>query len=378
MPLSIQEMVSTVKNDKYKELSEMVQRQLERGIFDYTECNVFGTGVEQEQRGYQPMGQDDAKNIAETLKTVPLTKLFKEFLAKSSSTGISGAAYLIPTKIYQIMQEYATIPDIINDVSMTVIPADQIPGATLTVDIAQGGSYKPKVFSSGGKIPEEEIAYVHATLDFTQPWGVNFNIGNDLIEDSQFNLIEQHIRMAGTEMGQYSTEQILAVMALTTDGDGTLNTTATGADTTTLTDISEAISKNEVDQFTPDRLLCCDHVVMDALMGDNTLSPYAINYHDNAVKLSPDFMCLGLQWIRCNSTSLWTEGAHTGGEASGMPTNCISYVFSKGYGYLSGRKRWLRIENYSNPVEDLVGAVVSARQDTVSVYDDSVCKVSET
>ncbi len=373
MPLSIQEMVSTVKNDKYKELSEMVQLQLDKGIFDYDEYNVFGTGTLQEQYGYTPMGQDDAKNIAETLKTVPLPRLLKEFLAKSSTTGIGGAAYLIPTKIYQIMQEYSTEPDIINDISMTVVPADQIPGATLNVDIAKRGSYKPKKFSSGGKLPEEEIAYVQATLDFTAPWGINFNIGNDLIEDSQFNLIEQHIRMAGNQMGQYSTEQILTVMASTSDGDGTLNTEAGGADTTTLLDLRNAVDTIIDDEHKPDRFLSLSHVIFDALSGDDTYTHYAQNWHDNMITLpagGPINMPFTLQWIRCESTSLYTS-------ASSLPTNCISYVFCKGFSYISGRKRWLRIENYSNPVMDLVGAVVSARQDTVSVYDDSVCKITE-
>jgi hypothetical protein len=374
--LSIQEMVTKTK-DNYKELSETVKAYQEKGIFDYDECNIFGTGTFQQEHDYTEMGREDAKNIVESLREVPLRKLIREFLAKSSSTGIQGAAYLIPLKIYQICAEYASIPDILPEVSMTVIPADQIAGATHQIDIAVEGSYKPKVGSSGAKKPEEEIAYTKATLDFTQPWYINFNIGNDLIEDSQFNLIEQHIRLAGTEMGQYSTTAVLAVMASTNDGDGTLNGVAGGSDTTTLTSIANAITAVEIDQFTPDRLLCCDHVMMDALIGDTTVAPYAQSYHDAGVKLQPQMPILGLQWIRCNSSSLWTAGTHNSSTETNFPTNALSYVFCKNYSYISGRKRWLRIENYSDPVRDLVGAVISARQDTVSVYDDSVCKITE-
>jgi len=369
--LSLQEIVEKTKgHEKNKELVEMVQMQLEKGYFDYDEANIFGTGILQEEYGYQPMGQEDAKQISETLKEIPLTRLIKEFLAKSGSTGISGAAYLIPTKIYQVMQEYAAINDIINDVSMTVIPADQIPGATLNVDIAVGGSYKPKVFSSGGKLPEEEIKYTQATLDFTKPWGINFNIGYDLIEDSQFNLIEQHVRMAGAQMGQYSTEQILAVMSSTNDGDGTMNTQTAGADTTTLAHLRSAIDQIIVDEFVPDTFLAPSHVMADAIAQDTTYTSYAGNFHDNIIYLKEP-LPWSLSYIRCESSSLWTE-------SSGLPTNCISYVFAKNYAYISGRKRWLRIENYSDPVRDLTGAVISARQDTVSVYNDSVCKISET
>ena len=55
-----------------------------------------------------------------------------------------------------------------------------------------------------------------------------------------------------------------------------------------------------------------------------------------------------------------------------------SYVIDKDYALLSGRKRWLRIENYSDPVRDLVGATVTMRQDSVTVYNDSICRIRET
>ena len=37
----------------------------------------------------------------------------------------------------------------------------------------------------------------------------------------------------------------------------------------------------------------------------------------------------------------------------------------------------LRIENYSDPVRDLVGATITCRQDSVTVYNDSICKITE-
>jgi hypothetical protein len=374
--LSLQEMVTTTK-DKYKELSETTQKCLDKGFFDYDEYNIFGTGALQQEYGYTPMAQDDANNIMETLKNVSLTKLIKEFLAKSSTTGIGGAAFLIPVKIRQTMGEYAVQRDIINDVSMAVIPAEEIGGATHDVIYASRGYYKPKPFSSGGKLPEEEIAYGKVTLDFTAPFGTHFNIGNDMIEDNQFNLIEQHVRMAGATMGSYSTSLVLTVMASTSDGDGTLLTSTGGTDTTTLTDVADAIAKIEVNEYTPDRFLACDHVLMDALIGDPTMAIYANEYHNAGLKLSPDFTALGLKWIRCNNTALWTSGTHATSSETVMPTNVITYVFCKDYSYISGRKRWLRLEHYSDPVRDLVGAVISARQDTCSLYDESVCKITE-
>ena len=376
---SLQEMIASGKayspQDAIAKSKDITGKQIQefalnKGFFDWDEYNLWGTGIMQETYSEQRLGQEDAYRIYNTVKALPLPFMLKEFLAKSSTTGIGGAAYLIPAKIYQVMAEYAAVPDIIEKVSSTVIPADQIPGATLLVNIAVGGSYKPRKGSSGAKKPEEEVAYTQATLDFSYPWYINFNIGNDLIEDSQFNLIEQHIRLAGDQIGQFSTEEILTVMASTTDGDGTLNTEAGGADTTTLLDLRNAYDTIIDDEFVPDSFIALSHVLFDAIGGDTTYTAYANEYHNNMIYLRAP-MPFGLTYQQCESASLYTA-------ASSLPTNCISYVYTKPKSYISGRKRWLRIENYSDPVRDLTGAVVSCRQDTISMYDDSVCKITET
>ena len=54
-----------------------------------------------------------------------------------------------------------------------------------------------------------------------------------------------------------------------------------------------------------------------------------------------------------------------------------SVVFTKASALLSGRKRWLRIENYAEPIKDLVGATVSFRQDSVTIYDDAIAPYTE-
>jgi len=56
---------------------------------------------------------------------------------------------------------------------------------------------------------------------------------------------------------------------------------------------------------------------------------------------------------------------------------CKTVVFEKAYALLTGRKRWLRIEKYSDPIRDLIGATVTARQDSVTVYDDSISVLTE-
>jgi hypothetical protein len=368
--MGLQETQALFEKPEYKDIAETYKSMKSKGIFDYDEINIFGTGEIQREQRVQSMGQDDAAKLAETVKNIPLTHLIKEFLAKGSTTGIGGAGYLIPVKIYQTLNTYAGIEDVISDVSMAVLPASEIPGSTMDVDIAVGGSYKPHAISSGGKQVEEEIKFTKATLDFgpINTWGINFNIGNDLIEDSQFNMIDLHVRMAGQEMGKYSTTKVLEVMASTTDGDGTLNTKSASEDACTMGEIWDAVQTNLVDEFRSNRILAPSEL-LKLTFSDTTYSAYAPDFHNASIKLQM-VNFFGLDWIRCEHPSLWTETSH-------LPTDCIGYVFSKEYSYLSGRKRWLRMENYSDPVRDLVGATITARQDTVSIYNDSVCKISE-
>jgi hypothetical protein len=370
--IGFQKIQEIYQKPEYKDLRAHIKSDRDKGYYQYDEANIYGIGHDQQNRKIPKLKKADMKAIAETVKNIPFPMLAREFLAQSGTAGIGGAYYLVPTKIYQILQTYASPRDIINDVSMTVIPAGEIPGSTLDIDIAKGGSYLPHKTTSGAKAPEEELGFSKATLDFTNTETINFNIGNDLIEDTpQLNLIETHIRMAGAECGKRSSTLVLAVMATSNDGDGTLNAEAAGADTTTAQDLQNAIQMVLVDEFIPDTLLAPSHVVWDAIVADTTFIDTGQGDDIRVPYLKGgDGGLFAVKWVRVEHPSLWTE-------ASDLPTNCISYVFAKDYAYISGRKRWMRIENYSDPLRDLVGAVISFRQDTVSIYNDSITKISE-
>ena len=381
--MGFQKINEILEKPDYKSILETVQYPKNKNYFDYEEYNIYGTGYMQQgtRDAYHvdSMKLDDANAIAEMVRTTSFPMLAREFLAQSGTTGIGGAAYLVPLKIFQTLQTYASPADIISDVSATVLPASEIPGSSLDITIAKRGSYAPKYSTSGATANEEELGFAKATLSFSKTISVNFNIGNDLLEDTpQLSLIDTHIRMAGQEMGKKSTTEVLAVMASTSDGDGTLNTVTASADSTTFAQIAQAVDKIEVDEFRPDRLLAMRHVMVDAVMADTTYFPSgSVSSYRDTIAKAQDPGLFGLQWIRCDHASLFTAGTHATSSATESPTNCISYVLTKDSSYISGRKRWMRIENYSDPIRDLQGAVISSRQDTVSIYDDSVCKISE-
>jgi HK97 family phage major capsid protein len=362
--ISIQEMVN-----KTETTAKQVKEQLEHGFFDYQHTNLWGTGYDQDPR--DRVKPAVVKEVWDTVKNAPL----REFLAKSGTTGIAGAAYLIPTKIYQVMYDSSVEADVVADISMAVVPAEQIGGTTMNVDIAVDESYLPKKYSSGGAMPTETIQTTQATLDFSTPWGINFKITNDLIEDAQFDVIEMHLRNAGREMGEYASNEALTVLKTATDGDGTVNTGTTGdANETkwlgaTTFDIVDALNANFTDGYVSDTCVLTHGAALHSVFSTSGLV-------GNDSALWNSYMMGGWPTQMGGMNIVYSDVNTLTNSKVG--DNLITIVFDKDYALLSGRKRWLRIENYSDPIRDMVGATITARQDSVSVYNDSICVMTET
>lgn len=361
--LSITEM-----RDKTEPTLKQVKEQLEHGYFDYNETNLWGTGYKQEPK--DRLKPAIVKEVWDTIKAAPL----REFLGHVGSTR-AGAAYLIPTKIYQIMYDSAVEADIVADISIAMIPAEQIGGNTMNVDIAIDESYLPKKYSSGGAMPTETIATEQATLDFSTPFGINFKITNDLIEDAAFDVIEMHLRNAGREMGEFASNEALIVMKASTDGDGTVNSGATGnADETKFTggttnDILTAMNGNLTDGFVSDTCVLTHSAALHSVFNTSGLVGNDSELYNKFIVGGWPTQMAGMNIVYSDVSTLTNSKAGT---------DLVTIVFDKDYALLSGRKRWLRIENYSDPIRDMVGATITARQDSVSIYNDSVFVMTET
>jgi len=359
--------------EKTKETGKKVEAILDNGYFDYDEVNIFGTG--QGLRGgheQTPIKEGDANQIMETLRAVPLGNLVKKLrLSEVLMPGLAGANNLVPTKIYQVMYDSAVQADICADISITMIPAEQLPGNQVKVDIAVDNSYVPHKYMAPGAQPTETIQTAQATLDFSTPFGINFQITNDLIEDSQFNLVEMHLRDAGREMGEFASNEAVKVLDTATDGDGTLNTEAGGSNTTTLLDVLNAIDANLQDGYISDTFLTSHHQMYGEIIKDTTYSQDATGFRDELIREGYPTRLLGMNVIYSEVTQLAQSAAGVAYQA------LDSLVFAKDYALVTGRKRWLRIEKYSDPIRDLVGATITCRQDSVTIYNDSICQIRE-
>lgn len=337
--------------DKTVEQRRQLRRALGSGIFHPSEASIFNN---QKPADYYA--------LKESIRNISLA----EFLAKSGTTGIAGAAYLVPDKLHDTLIFYSKETDKVPVISAVV--AERWEGGDLKVPIVNDETYKPKEFSSGGSIAVETVETMLPTLKPIS-FGINIAIGHDLVEDGAWDMIEFHSRQAAKAMGEKATSLALTVLKAASDGWGTKNTAASGDSQetkwmgATTAGISEAIDQNLDDNWISNTIVTVgeawSHSISETLPVGSTYMP-----------VKPGFT----HCVNDMDILLHTKASDIYTSSTRMDT----IVFDRNNALLSGRKRWMQIENYGNPVADLSGAVVTARQDSVTLYDDCIFVIVET
>jgi len=165
--------------------------------------------------------------------------------------------------------------------------------------------------------------------------------------------------------------------ATTYSVDGAYNTVSSGGATTLdWTDIMEAEGANATDGFTSDVAIIPPH-------GPQTLLVGAAGYPQDlnaAMKIdlkgNPITNINGIDIVRVKHITTADTPAAVQWYSGLYSTSWHALVLNKTSGIQTVRKRWLKIENYSDPIKDLVGAVVSARQGHLVAYADACCVIS--
>jgi hypothetical protein len=215
------------------------------------------------------------------------------------------------------------------------------------------------------------------TLNFANLYTVNFRITNDLLEDSQFDLVALHVQEAGRQVGEKASDLAITVLGTGTDGDGTMNATnSTTANTSkwydataTTDDVMDSIAANAADGFTSDTLVTTHHSMVGAILQTTGIGA------GNEAEAYNNFMLNGWPTKLGPLNVVYNDGSWISHALAF--TTCHNIICSKNYSMVSGRKRWMRLEKYSEPVKDLTGAVISFRQDSKTIYNDSICLYSE-
>jgi len=206
-------------------------------------------------------------------------------------------------------------------------------------------------------------------------FGIRPEINNELIEDANWDVLELHLRRGAQEMGKFASNIFLGDLITCSDGDGTQNTeTSNTANETDLVDLAEGWNENAQDGYISDTVILAPEPLTD-ILSDATVSAYSDSFHTRALTDSPlvwgNFMGMNLVLV------IGMNESYAGTGALYLGSKWTTFVLNKANAMLTVRKRWLKIENYSKPIQDLVGASITARQDQISVQNDASCEITE-
>ena len=322
--------------------------------FNYKETNL-----------YMGLKRSVEKELRASIHRIPL----HEFLIST----LAGSNYLVADKLADILYRAAQPQDLATLLSADVINGWE--GGDLDVDITDRHSLKARRSGSGGSTSPRTPTTSQATLS-----PVSFNAAlisdSSVIEDTPYALVEWHVRQAAYAIAAYSNDLVLDVLKTATDGVGTVNSGATGdLDETKLTggvttDVALTLRKLGDDEWVPDTMVTTPEswghsISMQAQPTGWDNTPPSPGFHNR----------LGNIDVAFSTSPILHDSTDTRGSAF---TECVTVVFDRSAAILTGRKRWMLIEDFVNPMEDLEGAVVSSRQDTVSLYDDAIFVLTET
>jgi hypothetical protein len=161
--MSLQEMNEKIA--KKEGPADAIREQLDRGYFDPYEYDVLSA--------WRSLPKEDNAKFYNTIRSIPLRDMLaaatpnargyvnpvlKEFLASSGTTGIAGAYYLIPVKLWDEMQTEAANADVVGAISKNLFGPEAIPGTTMKVDYAVDNQYIVNESSSGANCTDRNHA----------------------------------------------------------------------------------------------------------------------------------------------------------------------------------------------------------------------------
>jgi hypothetical protein len=350
---SIQECVSKTET-QLKNIREYMDS---RGYFDPYECNLF-VGV---KRSVQ-------REIMETFKTASLKEILDSTQYSTGALGAQGMHYLVPTyvsmKLYQAMSAVDIAPAVSADVPQNQT-GDKI-YINAIVNALAGRSGYGGFSTSGLKINNAEAKMERYTCPIA--------ISNDMVEDNSYNIMQSCIDGAGRAMAKQSNDKICSVLKRTagTTGYGTKTTEAAGADTTTPANVATCaaeVAAGEIGcgMFRPNLIVTSHEVWNDALI---TTAGHPEVMHPRTPMY--DAWYGGYDVVLVNSSQMG------GAVASNRLPDAVTIILEKELGIVTARNNWLRIENYSDPVKDLAGAVVSGRMGVGELVDSAIGVLTET
>ncbi|MBX5327604.1 MAG: phage major capsid protein [Candidatus Bathyarchaeia archaeon] len=207
--------------------------------------------------------------------------------------------------------------------------------------------------AEGAEIPVGTEDYDSVTLT-PKKYGVRPLISREMVEDSEWDVIEYQLAEAGRAMADLETEKIVSQMI----SDAGNSVAAGTGGTLSYGDVVNIVKECLIDGYTPDALAIHPSELADLLK--DTAIQKAMEWGGEAVAPSGQIArLLGMQVL----------------VSTKVPSGTALVVDSKHAGVLFIR-RDITAEDYEDPVKDLAGVAVTARWAYTTLRADAIGKVT--
>jgi len=283
-------------------------------------------------------------------------KKIQEYI--STDDGTAGTL-LIPKLIMPTLIEEVDKNLIPRELAASVWGPNQIKGSSFTVNLESEGTLDIREVGEGAEIPLDAMGFT--TVTFTPvKYGVAIRITREMMEDSQFELLQRNIRTAGRRFAENETKLILTAL------DESGNDVSGGA-AITIADITTAMQNLEDNDYTPTDMLVGNEVLNDLRNIDTFVEA---NKAGNTDMLKRGFQgtIYGMNVVRFSSSSKAVPDATN--------SKKYAYVLDREQAYGIAIKRDITVENFDLPTYDMQGAAITQRIQVKLLRANAVSRIT--
>ena len=274
----------------------------------------------------------------------------------STEDGDAGTL-LIPKLIFPTLIEAADKNLLPRELAAIVLGPTQIKGSTVNFNLETANSIDEiTLVAEGAEIPLRSLDFTNVPV--TPPkYGVSVRITREMMEDSQFELLQRNIRAVGKRFADKETDLILAAITA-----GTGATTAGGA-AVTIANITESMYDIENADFIPTDLIVGNEVAMDLRNIDTFVEA---NRAGNTEMMQTGFI----------GTIFNMNVSRFSTNAGSNATATDAYVIDRSEAYGIGIKRDLTVEHFDMPLYDMEGAAITNRIVVAVLRGNAISKIT--
>ena len=279
-------------------------------------------------------------------------KKIREYL--STDDAVDGTL-LTPALILPMMIEEVDKNLLDRSLAAFVLGPGQLRGSsnTFNVNLEIPDTMDIREVGEGAEIPLDTQDYETITFTFRK-YGVAIRITREMMEDSQFELLQRNIRLAGKRFAENESKIILDVL----EGAGN---TVTGGAAITIANITLAMNNVEADDFTPTDLIVGIDVLNDLRNIDTFAEADKWGDSTSAARTGQVGRVYGLNVHRFSNV---------------VGTRTTAYVLDRTQAYGLAIKRDITVENTTLPTFDMEGAVITQRIDARLLRTNAVSRIT--